>query len=556
MNALVNYSIEVSILFVILFLIYQFLFYRNTYFKIRKATLFVLLVVSFVAPSIEIKAPQKVSENLRSIAPIVELVMPPIEPKAKYSELIEPTAKNTSSQWSKQDLISVVFVIGWAISLSILIIELIKSYLKLKGAKKTKINFSDQVKSPFSLFKKIFLPSDLLKHTNQTDVIIAHEEYHCVHNHTIELVLVHLIQTLLWYNPISYWFLRELKLLNEALADKHVSELYGQKIYLEALLSVKLSSFDFSLQHTFNSQITRRLELMNIPKTKIRNTIYHFSIFTILAVLSISFSSLKGQSIDNSNIVINHLNPINNFYLRLLIQDEISERHKKVLSKLKELNPFEDILISYTIYPADIEYSGIIDATLKPLYIGILSESEKIEIYEKALSDDKRLKMITFFHDPEKRNEPSTIFDIKEDIKTDMMNNDIYIMFYNIKEFGEEVYSYEDVDIKPEPIGGLEAFERSIALDITLPKNMKREDLPSKIEYEAIVDAHSLANINLVTELKGSEHENLSFYRFFGKVLQDINQKSSTVYKWKRGIKDGKEVKTQVRISIPTAYFN
>ena len=39
----------------------------------------------------------------------------------------------------------------------------------------------------------------------------------------------------------------------------------------------------------------------------------------------------------------------------------------------------------------------------------------------------------------------------------------------------------------PEPIGGLEAFGRAIALDVTIPKDLDRSILPKTIDFSAVI---------------------------------------------------------------------
>lgn len=557
MNTLVNYTLEVSILFVILFLIYQVLFYRNTYFKLRKATLFGLLVVGFIAPLIEIEAPRTLSENLPSFSPITELVQQPIEPKVKHPELIETTIESSSSQWSMQEWINLVFLIGWSLSILLLLFELIKSFIIIKKSKNTQVNFSEEVSTPYSLFWKIFLPQQLLKAERQTEVVIAHEQYHCSHHHTLELVMVRIVQSFLWYNPIGFWYLRELKLLHEALADQHVSQLYGEQTYLETLLSVKLSAFDISLQNSFNSQLYRRIKLIKTAPSHRLKTRLFFGLFSLIAISIFGLNVLKGQiTVKREEGANNSITQKRNFFINVFLSDELSTKHTTIYTKLQELHPFDDLLVSYKNSVAQVRYEGIMDAVNKPLYIGKLNRQEKLEVYNKTLLNRQRLASFKVPSFGRSLDQLVSLNDMKDSIKRYMMDTDLYVVLFKIEEFGSQIYSYSEVDIKPEPIGGLAAFERSIALDISLPHYIKKEKLPKDITFEGIVDAHSLSALDLITELEGPENETLPYFRFFGSILKDINDKSRTIYKWTRGIKDGKEVKTRVQIKIPTAYFN
>jgi beta-lactamase regulating signal transducer with metallopeptidase domain len=558
MNTLINYSLTVSILLTALFLIYQLLLRNNSFFKWRKATLFGLLVASFIAPLITIEAPKTMSENIRHLAPITQIIKEPLELRAEPSQPVQDNIDEyASNPWSNIGWLSVIFLTGCILSLGLLIHELIKGFQIIRHTKAERVNFSEKVKTPFSLFHKVFLPLELQESGIQRDVIIAHEKFHCKHYHTLELVLIRLIQSIIWYNPVAYMYLREVKLLHEASADQYVSQFYGEQTYLETLLSVKLSAFDISLQNSFNSQLYRRIKLIKTaPSHKLKTRLF-FGLFGLIAISIFGLNVLKGQiTVKREEDANNSITQKRTFFINVFLSDELSTKHTTIYTKLQELHPFDDLLVSYKTSVAQVRYEGIMDAVNKPLYIGKLNRQEKLEVYNKTLLNRQRLESFKVPGFGRSIDQWVSLNDMKDSIRRYMMDTDLYVVLFKIEEFGSQIYSYSEVDIKPEPIGGIAAFERSIALDISLPDHIKKEKLPKDITFEGIVDAHSLSALDLITELEGPENETLPYFRFFGSILKDINDKSRTIYKWTRGIKDGKEVKTRVQIKIPTAYFN
>ena len=102
----------------------------------------------------------------------------------------------------------------------------------------------------------------------------------------------------------------------------------------------------------------------------------------------------------------------------------------------------------------------------------------------------------------------------------------------------------------------LEAFERAIALDINIPDSLEPEDLPETIDITAVITGgKDLHSVNLVTKIKGQDKKNDDLYKFYGSIIKEIQQKTRSFYSWKRGIKNGKEVKVRMTISIPTKYM-
>ena len=239
-----------------------------------------------------------------------------------------------------------------------------------------------------------------------------------------------------------------------------------------------------------------------------------------------------------------------------LVYQKLPSRFEGILEKLKAVNPEKEILFTYMDSPLGLDYESGYFKNRRPYYFGELNEDDKSELYQLAIKDTVRMSAIAI----PSNTEPQYIFklyDYLEKLEEDLKASINYIMFFEPSyEEDAEIFNESEVDIKPEPVGGLEAFTRAIALDLKLPPSIDKSRLPDSIDFSVVVyGGKRLTNVNLLTELPGSDKKNKDLYLFFGQVMEEIQTKTRQFYSWKKGVKDGKDVRVRMKISIPTNYI-
>jgi len=556
MNTLIEHSIASSTILIILFLVYRLLFSKNSFFKTRRFVLLAILVVSILAPLVEIEQPASLSSTLPDLPSFSQLVITPESSPLSADPILSKTTEYTSKpiNW-----LLTIFISGLGISILLTLKELSASMKWIKRSSHKRVNYLEEVKAPFSLFNKVFLPQALIN-SDKGEVIIAHEEFHCNQRHTLDILIAKVVGSFFWYNPVNYLLIKELKLVHEAMADQHVTHSFGQRKYLEVLLAVRLSSFDLTLQNTFNSQISQRLKLMNTPKSSKVKTAMGLMVLAIIPMLFIGMQSAQAQkegSIessfyqDRSALDSMLANPN-----RLMVPVVTSGRTNNIpdalaikVKKLQEKKP--NVNIRYVM--VNDAYSYLAKSGSRPMYITELTDADRAEVYEKMRLDTAR-----FFFDADiKKSLFVTYGESIPELKSLIDENYRYFVVYEFKNaifHGEEfIFTADEVDQPAEVFGGIEAFQNAIALDSRIPKNLDKSRLPKTIDFEFVVrGASNISNIELLTELDGSDKKTLPYYRFFGQVHDTMKDKIARYYHWKRAVKDGKEVLMKVRISIPT----
>ena len=559
LQPLLIWSLKAGVILVLLFTCYYLLFKKSTALKLRRSLVLSLVMVSLIAPFIELP---KSTLYTQLDVPNFEFTDP--QPNRTNYELNEYQPSETtltktekpSTTYSTMDYITIVFITGSLISFLVFTIQLIRILWlvhsgKTEWKKGVKLIKHASIRTPFSFLNWVFIPNE--KYDNDTwKILMAHEHAHLQQKHSLDILFIRTIAAFIWYNPVVYLIIKELRQLHESLADEQVLKNTSISTYSQILLAF---SFDATpnISHAFSlkTSIKKRLLHMQQTKTNWKKTVTSSALLTIICITLVGAQSqtviseqAKKEELSNAKM---------DLYFHLLVNDQVSIKHEKILEKLQRTHPDEDILIRYESSPKNLDYQNSFSHLVKPLYFGELSQEDKNQVFDYAMLDTRRINSVSFsLANTSKR---FSLAEIKDDIKDYMDKATLFVVFYQTVEFDETVYSYSQVDTPPAPAGGLEAFQQAIALDNPLPKDLDVKKLPEFIEFSAIVDAHSLGNLLLVTELDGTEDETLPYYRYIGKLLTDINEKSRRFYKWKLGVKDGKEVKTRIRISIPTKYI-
>jgi len=144
--------------------------------------------------------------------------------------VIEPTRATTETNIASSiDVSQVLGLIVPFVSLALLLMGLyyitrlliIKSRMQAeKTAEGYDLIHSDEVSTPFSFAKTIFLPQHM--DVDREEMIIEHEKAHIAHGHYIEVWFMELMTRLFWFNPLVWLCRSELRNIHEYQADHDV----------------------------------------------------------------------------------------------------------------------------------------------------------------------------------------------------------------------------------------------------------------------------------------------------------------------------------------------
>lgn len=301
MPILFQYLLKLSFSLAIMYLFYQFVLRRLTFYNHNRWYLagysLLCFLISFINISPILEKNEVARHEIVTFIPAVEALTTKVSPAPAMAEAL--------GGWTVWNWLFVFLIAGAGILLFRLILQLV-SFKRLTG--KAKLIADDEIKFyqvneniiPFSFGNSIFINQHL--HTEaELKEIIRHEFVHVKQRHTVDIVWSEILCILNWYNPFA-WLIRKAMRQNlEFIADNKVVENGMDKKQYQYLLLKVIGNNHFSIASNFNfSSLKKRIAMMN----KIRSTKVHLIKFLFVlplaAILLLSFREVLSS--DNKDI--------------------------------------------------------------------------------------------------------------------------------------------------------------------------------------------------------------------------------------------------------------
>lgn len=193
-----------------------------------------------------------------------------------------------------------IYIVGVAVTL----LKFLWSYLRLmhiirQGHKEKREGYTlviadDAALSPFSWRKYVVVgdPQDADEHS----AVMVHELRHLSAGHSIDIFIARLYAILVWYNPVSWLMIDELKTVHEYEADEAVIDSGAnlkeyQMLLIKKTAGARLPSLANSLNH---SKLQKRVTMMYQSKSKLAGK---FSSLALLPALAIGMAVVSVPSV-------------------------------------------------------------------------------------------------------------------------------------------------------------------------------------------------------------------------------------------------------------------
>ena len=172
--------------------------------------------------------------------------------------------------WTIYSIGFVVFLIRFLRNLQHLK-KLIQQYEKVKEPLSTKILLPFQL-IPYSYFRYIFVEKEAFKSQSIPQEILKHEEAHVRQKHTLDLLILEILQIIFWFNPLFIFIKKSIRLNHEFLADEavlnqNISALSYSTLLLNSSFGKHQSAMTSSFKH---SLIKKRIVMISNSFSKKR----------------------------------------------------------------------------------------------------------------------------------------------------------------------------------------------------------------------------------------------------------------------------------------------
>ena len=151
---------------------------------------------------------------------------------------------------------------------------------------------------PFSFFNYLFIGQDDLSEIQNNDAVITHEKAHAIQKHSIDILFIEFIHSIIWFNPILIIYKKAIRLNHEFLADDFVTNNQSPHLYLNQLLNFTNTFTSNPLSSGFSYiNIKNRIKMIHQSKTTTMRKTMQISTSLILAFVIISLCSFKPSKI-------------------------------------------------------------------------------------------------------------------------------------------------------------------------------------------------------------------------------------------------------------------
>ena len=257
------YFLKVNVAFVLFYAFYRLLFYKDTFFKLRRASLLAFFGLALLYPLLNIQEWVKEQEPMTEVIQIYSAMLPEmtVTPEVVVKTDWKGILLSASSYmyWGVMALLFVRFFIQLS---SILLLVYRSRRTVIHGVPVYRL---DKPAGPFSFFKMIFIHPE--SHSEkEIDEILTHECTHVFQWHSVDVMICELITVICWVNPFAWLLKREVRHNLEYLADNTVIQSgYDCKSYQYHLLGLAHHyQAAATLYNSFNVlHLKNRISMMN-----------------------------------------------------------------------------------------------------------------------------------------------------------------------------------------------------------------------------------------------------------------------------------------------------
>ena len=112
---------------------------------------------------------------------------------------------------------------------------------------------------PHTFLSTVFINEDELKQGKIPDALLIHEFAHIEQYHSIDIIIIEVIKTIFWFNPVLILYKRAIMLNHEYLADDAVLESHSDVAgYSEILFNIVFRKNNKYLASSFNYSLTKK----------------------------------------------------------------------------------------------------------------------------------------------------------------------------------------------------------------------------------------------------------------------------------------------------------
>jgi len=300
MNDIFIYSVKSSLVLTMLYLPYMLMLRKESFFRMNRIILLSILFFSLILPVCNFSALAIVNEPVAEATKQVYVQFDTVKVVSNSSAQTASQSQLEFFDWSM--LLHGILILGMVIMALVRLLQMTRMHTMMRlGCLWSKTEEGCTIYchagdiSPFSWMKSIVInENDYHENGHQ---IILHEKGHILCHHSFDILLLTLVQTLLWWNPLVYIFGNSLRDVHEYEADNYVLTAgVNTQEYQILLIRKALGTRTYAFANNFkHSLVKNRITMMmkkNTNKWAYGKTLY---LILLVALALCAFASPKTE---------------------------------------------------------------------------------------------------------------------------------------------------------------------------------------------------------------------------------------------------------------------
>jgi hypothetical protein len=301
------YLLKFSACLLVFWLVYVLLLERQKMHQVKRFYLLGSFAAAIIIPLLTITYYIEPVVRTYETTPIYF----PIEPEMIDNSIEETSLNIETILWYLYGLGVVLFSIRFIINLT----QLFRRILSNEKVAKHSFVYVllNTCSIPHSFFKYVFLNKKKFEDNTIPKEVLLHEETHAKQLHSLDIILLELLQIIFWFHPLVYILKHHIKLNHEFLADEAVlNQGTETKTYQNILLQFSSNTQEYQLSSAINySSFKKRFTVMKTQTSKTRIWLSSLLLLPIIAILFYSFAEKEYIPKDNTEVVDAITNELN-----------------------------------------------------------------------------------------------------------------------------------------------------------------------------------------------------------------------------------------------------
>lgn len=271
MTALLIYTLKSALVLTLLYLPYTLMLRRERFFRLNRLTLLTILLLALVQPLCKVTSPDGLTQ-MPVVADTQQLVYQ-METAITEAPIYVLGNPEEATAWGWQEWLALVYAAGMAAMLCLRICQLVQIRWAMRRGCLWRQREDDGVTvcchvgngAPFSWMHSIYISE--ADYNQNGRAILLHERAHIHLHHSLDILLLIVVEAVQWWNPVIYLLGRSLRNVHEYEADDFVLR-QGVSLsdYQTLLVRKALADTAYAFANNFNrSHIAKRIDMMKRP---------------------------------------------------------------------------------------------------------------------------------------------------------------------------------------------------------------------------------------------------------------------------------------------------